>query len=501
MQVVATPISSQIPLASSTRVQVSLQCPPLDYEDSNPKTFTLHHPETRECPRALIISESWREALRAICLDSASPTPIAVAICRPKGAGKSTFSRLLVNTLALQDICQDSASPTPVVIAICGPKGAGKSSFSRLLVNSLISNAVPHPRVSYLDCDCGQPEFTPAGLVSLTIVETPLLGPPHVHAQQNPHYAHYLGDNSPQCDPETYVKSVLSLYHQHLEVQQDPSAISRPPLVINTHGWIRGLGFELLKQVLSEIKVTHVVQGPFWCNEGELCTASIRRVYSPISVNHQGEITAIGAASTAGLLPGGRNPGPMSPGGARGGSGASTHRITKPVDGRALRGSCESDDFWQTATAMASAVPYLVSLDDIDIDFMYGDVPASHVGKALNGAVVGLMAAKRTRSAQVDWEQPSSGDATLSRCLGIGVVRAVDMVKRQLFVLAPLTEARMEEVCSLKVGKTELPPSLLQTGDYVSPYISMFSLAADTTGGGAIKSRKNIGRRSLVNTI
>jgi mRNA cleavage and polyadenylation factor CLP1 P-loop len=47
----------------------------------------------------------------------------------------------------------------PVVI-VTGSKAAGKSTFSRLLVNSLLNR---WPRVAYLDTDCGQPEFTAPG--------------------------------------------------------------------------------------------------------------------------------------------------------------------------------------------------------------------------------------------------------------------------------------------------------------------------------------------------
>jgi hypothetical protein len=47
----------------------------------------------------------------------------------------------------------------PAVVAVCGPKGSGKSSFCRALVNALLSCG--HGAVVYLDTDCGQPEFTP----------------------------------------------------------------------------------------------------------------------------------------------------------------------------------------------------------------------------------------------------------------------------------------------------------------------------------------------------
>lgn len=49
------------------------------------------------------------------------------------------------------------------IAAVCGSKGTGKSTFGRLLLNSLLSVC---SEVAWLDTDCGQPEFTVPGLSS-----------------------------------------------------------------------------------------------------------------------------------------------------------------------------------------------------------------------------------------------------------------------------------------------------------------------------------------------
>ena len=46
-------------------------------------------------------------------------------------------------------------------MAVCGPKGVGKTTFCRFLVNSLLNY---HPVVAFLEADVGQCEFTPPGL-------------------------------------------------------------------------------------------------------------------------------------------------------------------------------------------------------------------------------------------------------------------------------------------------------------------------------------------------
>ncbi len=49
------------------------------------------------------------------------------------------------------------------IAAVCGSKGTGKSTFGRLLLNSLLNVC---SEVAWLDTDCGQPEFTVPGLLS-----------------------------------------------------------------------------------------------------------------------------------------------------------------------------------------------------------------------------------------------------------------------------------------------------------------------------------------------
>lgn len=60
-----------------------------------------------------------------------------------------------------------TSSPTPPITLVCGASNCGKSTFSRNLLNVLLTRC---NKVAYLETDVGQPEFTPPGFVSLTIV-------------------------------------------------------------------------------------------------------------------------------------------------------------------------------------------------------------------------------------------------------------------------------------------------------------------------------------------
>ena len=71
----------------------------------------------------------------------------------------------IVNRQAVVEILAEAGEgPGPAMVAVCGSKNVGKSTFARLLVNSLLN---AHPRVTFLDIDCGQPEFTCPGMSAL----------------------------------------------------------------------------------------------------------------------------------------------------------------------------------------------------------------------------------------------------------------------------------------------------------------------------------------------
>ena len=223
----------------------------------------------------------------------------------------------------------------PLIVAVAGCKGAGKSSFSRLLVNSLLNDV---PCVMYMDTDCGQPEYGAPGMLSLHALSEPALGPPHTHPRP-PIAAHFVGDVSPQSDPDRYAAAVAALYEHYATVGRDPHTGAWAPLVVNTHGWVKSLGLELLARVLATLAPSHVVQlllaqdkknlplEPFWCQDPATCHTHVLGIpscnpHAGAEHHHQQG----GGASTSGG--GGAAAGP--PGGAR------VPRALKPVEGRAL---------------------------------------------------------------------------------------------------------------------------------------------------------------------
>jgi polynucleotide 5'-hydroxyl-kinase GRC3/NOL9 len=146
---------------------------------------------------------------------------------------------------------KSSATPPPVIL-IAGSKNTGKSTFARILTNKLLTSSVEN--VVYLDVDPGQPEFSPPGIISLNFLSTPILGPPFSHADLTTALkAHHIGYVSPREDPGHYINCIADLLSYYY------STFPTLPLIINSAGWTKGLGLELLQEILTYAQPSEIV--------------------------------------------------------------------------------------------------------------------------------------------------------------------------------------------------------------------------------------------------
>lgn len=162
----------------------------------------------------------------------------------------------------------------PNIYLIKGPKKVGKSSFARTLVNRLLSQ---HNTLAYLDFDPGQSEFTPAGLIALTLVSDPVLGPPWTHPSV-PVRAHFIGAFSPKGCPSLYLEGVRDLVRFWLEEVCWEGSKSAIPLVVNTMGWAKGLGVDLMKKIQDVLTVDGVEKASYETSFGSRIVGESRAV-------------------------------------------------------------------------------------------------------------------------------------------------------------------------------------------------------------------------------
>ncbi|KAI4343803.1 hypothetical protein L6164_011111 [Bauhinia variegata] len=162
---------------------------------------------------------------------------------------------------AADSIAYDSITSLPPITLICGAKNCGKTTFSRHLLNVLLQR---YRKVAYLDTDVGQPEFSPPGFLSLTIVDkvTPDLTIPCL---KTPERCHYFGDVSSKRDPSVYLNYIFAIYDYYqkeycmFDEGENPTRADLP-LIVNTPGWVKGVGYDLLVDILKYVSPTHVVK-------------------------------------------------------------------------------------------------------------------------------------------------------------------------------------------------------------------------------------------------
>lgn len=133
-----------------------------------------------------------------------------------------------------------------------GGKGVGKSSLLRYLVNRSLSQ---FPKLLLIDLDIGQPELFVTQTVSCTLVEEPLLGPGFFLNKQ-PDCAYVVGHVNVVMCAEQYARAVTQLA---LHVQRDPK-YKNLPWLINTMGYNKGFGTELVALLVDRFRPTDLVQ-------------------------------------------------------------------------------------------------------------------------------------------------------------------------------------------------------------------------------------------------
>ncbi|SPP73953.1 blast:Polynucleotide 5'-hydroxyl-kinase NOL9 [Drosophila guanche] len=137
-------------------------------------------------------------------------------------------------------------------LMVIGGKGVGKSTLLRYLLNRHLN---VFPRVLFIDLDIGQPEIFLQQTVSCTILDEPLLGP-GILLNKQPDRAYVVGDTNIVMCHMQYAKAVTQLMSH---IHQNPE-YAEIPFLINTMGYNRGFGLELMALLVDCVQPTDVVQ-------------------------------------------------------------------------------------------------------------------------------------------------------------------------------------------------------------------------------------------------
>lgn len=396
-------------------------------------------------------------------------------------------------------------------ILVCGGKGVGKSTMVRYLINRLLSQEGMN-KIALLDCDAGQPEFSAPGMLSLTIVTKPIFSPPHTHIicgredkytiECEHEMASFYGFTTSKINPVRYVESVRSLLQRYETMcsQMD----EKIPLVINTDGWVKGMGYEILSSVIDSVNPDHIVQ----------IIGSTKAKFFDLTPHSSNDRTIHVTETASGKM---FDPNIPSPAISRNTSLASFDSIPEsaatslwqieslaPMASSLTRnlrfctyflGGYDSflktgatfgtggitDESYAIALNLASLKPFVVPYDALNTFNLDENGDEKIVGEEeyhdiLNGSIIGLCG------------DSASG---IRECYGYAIVRSIDVAYRFLYIITPIKQSVLQaNVTSIISCQIQLPPEALFCGEFSEsfPHIS-FEGSSMGIGSEVMKSK------------
>ncbi|KAB5516335.1 hypothetical protein DKX38_026983 [Salix brachista] len=146
-----------------------------------------------------------------------------------------------------------TADEGPRVIVV-GPTDSGKSTLSRMLLSWAAKQGW---KPTFVDLDIGQGSITAPGCIAATPIELPI-DPVEGISLEMP-LVYFYGHTTPSQNVDLY-KALVKELAQILERQFTGSAESRASgMVINTMGWIEGVGYELILHAIDTFNANVVL--------------------------------------------------------------------------------------------------------------------------------------------------------------------------------------------------------------------------------------------------
>ncbi|CAN6472579.1 unnamed protein product [Victoria cruziana] len=152
-------------------------------------------------------------------------------------------SKIASTDLVSQTVPKELQGPRVIMV---GPTDSGKTTLSKMLVNWAAKEGW---KPTFVDLDIGQGSITIPGCISATPIEMPIdpvaripLGMPIVY---------FLGHVNPSGHANLY-KVLVKELAKNIEKQfMENSEARAAGMVINTMGWVEGVGYELLLHAIE----------------------------------------------------------------------------------------------------------------------------------------------------------------------------------------------------------------------------------------------------------
>ncbi|GFT86234.1 polynucleotide 5'-hydroxyl-kinase NOL9 [Nephila pilipes] len=308
-------------------------------------------------------------------------------------------------------------------ILVYGPGGSGKSTLLRYLINTALNT---YDAIYYLDTDPGQTEFTPPGVVSVTKVTEPLLGPPYSH-QKAPHRMIFTGSVTASTSPPMYQKSVETL------IKLFDAKFPHEILFVNTMGWLEGIGAMFFEHLKKHVNPTMLIE----LTPSEDCTSFIKTTLP-------NKVTCIKIPSR------------------KQESGISTYKPKERRDYALLAYLGQCQKYFMPINFLNAFHPVCVCWDNIAIYVMGKKVPPHRLIEAVHCSVVALCHVHQLF--MLDSEKPELPrtlfDEPINECIGFGLVRAADEANHLLYIITPLSIQELKKVNAIIKGNIMLPSAV-----------------------------------------
>ncbi|KYR00512.1 NUC156 family protein [Tieghemostelium lacteum] len=361
----------------------------------------------------------------------------------------------------------NSSSNGNLKLITIGNKDVGKSTFNRVLLNRLLNR---YPHVLYVELDTGQCEFTPSGLVSVDLIKEPLFGPTFTHMKPKPLRQYFYGDITSKTNPEYY----LNLCKQVLDccdiiLKQHPNI----PVLVNSNGWLKGLGLMLISEIIKYLQptiITQLYQQP-------------REITYKLKLSVTGD--DIKQWFTENIE---KSPKMFNISSANLGVGSAPF---KPLPNNDWRDLMSRSYFKMESEIMTNQIPYSVEWKHYKVKILSNRVEPSQTMVSLNGQVVGLCydpveyeyQSRRITVKTPHWIQ---GQPNICECLGLALVRSIDMAASLFYLLTPLSLEQVQQSNLILKGSLDIPwdphVAVSSKGTVIMPYLKFDILSSYGTG-------------------
>ncbi|GAU93369.1 hypothetical protein RvY_05322 [Ramazzottius varieornatus] len=344
-----------------------------------------------------------------------------------KVAALNSFSFVDHQAPLWKDIAQELSALRIVmnpVILLCGSKNVGKSTTVRFVLNSLLQY---FPAVQCLDCDIGQSEFNPPGCIAMHTITAPVFGPPFARLH-SPVSCTYVGS----CD----ASSVNRIYDRAVHSVWKAGRQQSTPLVVNTMGWVEGLGRKLLMDISDLVRPNLIVD---LVQEAKMRVAhELRRAPNSVCRTYTSDVKY---KDVKGAF-----------------SAPQRRKLSQLMYLSRISPSLSS---------INDVTPYSVSLRDVTLCFSDPHIPLTHFLVVLMCSYVGLAVFEKD---SVEKPEQYGGvqvlrEIPICQTLGFGIVRAIDTANELCYVLTPLPLEELGKVNLLIRGTIITPEEVFLNQD------------------------------------